>query len=160
MATPDFDAEATIVNTEVPLFVQEEASHETGIFVTVLRARLEDVDGRPSKWRAFEVWTRNRVYGLDPQFECIEVLDRRSGQVEPNNKVIGFKLGGGRLRDDTGVRYSYPFPLAGMEGMFARDARQVYTSRIERFVVRIRDLKARNDSRPTSWEDVLAGRAR
>lgn len=148
------EQEDTIVATKPPVFVTDRGN-DPGLQISVVKERAESVQINPNRWRAFEVWTKNRVYGLDQNMSCIEVLDRRTGQIDPDSKVLGYRLGGGRLRDASGVRYAYPFPLAGMEGMLAKGHRQVFTSRIERFVIRIRDLKARGDVKFTSWEDVI-----
>ena len=156
-AAPPYEEEDTIVATEPPVFVTDRNS-DPGIQITVVRERAESVNINPNRWRAFEVWTKNRVYGLDQSLSCIEVLDRRTGQVDSESKVLGYRLGGGRLREANGVRYAYPFPLAGMEGMLGRGHRQVFTSRIERFVIRIRDLRSRGEVKFATWEEVVADR--
>lgn len=150
----EVDQEATIVATEPPVFVTERQG-DSGLQISVVRERAEAAMINPNRWRAFEVWTKNRVYGLDQTMACIEVLDRRTGKVDAHSKVLGFRLGGGRLREASGVRYAYPFPLSGMEGMLGKDARQIFTSRVERFVIRIRDLKARAETKFSTWEDVV-----
>jgi hypothetical protein len=150
----ELDQEETVIASEPPVFVTDRST-DPGIQIAVVRERAESVTIHPNKWRAFEVWTKNRVYGLDQSLLCIEVLDRRTGKVDPESKVLGYRFGGGRLRENSGVRYAYPFPLAGMEGMLGKGQRQVFTSRIERFVIRIRDLRARGDIKFASWEDVV-----
>lgn len=154
----ELDQEETIVSTDPPVFVTDRSS-DPGIQIAVVRERAEAVNINPNRWRAFEVWTKNRVYGLDQTLACIEVLDRRTGKVDTESKVLGYRLGGGRLRETNGgVRYAYPFPLAGMEGMLGKGHRQVFTSRIERFVIRIRDLRARGDLKLATWEDLVSRR--
>lgn len=152
---PDIDQEETFVDA-APVFVTDRVS-DPGLQIVVVKERAETVSINPNRWRAFEVWTKNRVYGLDQSLTCIEVLDRRTAKVDADSKVLGYRLGGGRLREPSGVRYAYPFPLAGMEGMLGKGHRQVFTSRIERFVIRIRDLKARGELKFATWEDVVAG---
>ena len=137
----------------LPVFVTERQS-DPGMQISVVREQATGATIHSNRWRAFEMWTKNRVYGLDQSMRCVEVLDRRSGRIDEQNKVLGYRLGGGRSREGDDVRYAYPFPLAGMEGMLSRDDRQVFTSRIERFVIRIRDLRARSDVPFSSWEDV------
>lgn len=152
----DFDPEDTVVVADLPVFVSDNST-DPGVQIVIVRERAESSSINPNKWRAFEVWTKNRVYGLDQALTCIEVLDRRTGSVDVDSKVLGYRLGGGRLREASGVRYAYPFPLAGMEAMLGKGQRQVFTSRIERFVIRIRDLRARGDIKFSSWEDVAQG---
>jgi hypothetical protein len=105
-------------------------------------------------WRAAEIWTKRRVYGLDSTFLCTEVLDRATGRAETKHDLLGARLGGGRLREKEGVRFSYPLPLPGMEAMFMKGTRYGYTSIVERMVVRIRVLETASDEVPPSWEDI------
>ncbi len=107
-------------------------------------------------WRAAEVWTKNRVYGLDSTMKCIEIIHRESGKPEPSHSMLGTRLGGGRLREGGMVRFSYPFPLPGMEAMFTEGKKCGYTSVVERFILRVRVLYTREDEAQPSWEDVAA----
>lgn len=107
-------------------------------------------------WRAAEVWTKNRVYGLDSTMKCIEIIHRESGKPEASHSMLGTRLGGGRLREGGMVRFSYPFPLPGMEAMFTEGKKCGYTSVVERFILRVRVLYTREDEAQPSWEDVAA----
>jgi hypothetical protein len=123
-----------------------------GVEVIVIRDR-SSAKKRRGVWRAYEVWTRNRIYGIDATFRCHVVLDRRSGALEDQNPCTGLRLGGGRTKVAAGTRVSYPFPLVGMEAMFTDGKRQIYTSRVERFVIRVREMQTKTDDSP-SWEDI------
>ncbi|MBI4954910.1 MAG: hypothetical protein HY908_23005 [Myxococcales bacterium] len=96
----------------------------------------------PVPWRAVEVWTRNRIYGLDAQLTCIEVIDRISGRAEHNHVMLGARLSGGQRRDGSVVSISQPFPVPGTDAVFkhqpARKGAFGRTSRVERVVVRVR----------------------
>jgi hypothetical protein len=127
-----------------------------GIEVVVMRERVLPRAKRGA-WRAFEVWTKNRIYGVDTSFNCMVVLDRRTGQIDPDNAVSGLRLGGGRLRAGGVTRVSYPFPLVGMEAMFTDGRKQIYTSRVERFVVRVREVVTKGDNEPLTWEEIAEG---
>jgi hypothetical protein len=107
-------------------------------------------------WRAAEVWTKRRVYGLDSTFRCVEILDRETGRPEATHEMLGARLGGGRLRDKEGVRFSYPLPLPGMEAMFSKGKKHGYTSAVERMVVRIRVLHTTADEVAPSWDDIAS----
>jgi hypothetical protein len=109
------------------------------------------------RWRAFEVWTRNRVYGLDANLVCFVTLDRKSKQIDKNPSIKGFKLGGGRSRVGNSTKIAYPFPVIGMEAMFTDGKRRIHTSKTERFVIRIRELSLRVEDDTTSWEDLASG---
>jgi hypothetical protein len=39
--------------------------------------------GERKPWRAAEVWTKRRVYGLDSTFKCVEILDRETARGGP-----------------------------------------------------------------------------
>lgn len=112
--------------------------------------------GERRPWRAAEVWTKRRVYGLDSTFRCVEILDRESGRPELTHEMLGARLGGGRLRDKEGVRFSYPLPLPGMEAMFSKGKKHGYTSAVERMVVRIRVLHTTADETVPSWDDIAS----
>jgi hypothetical protein len=105
-------------------------------------------------WRAAEIWTKRRVYGLDSTFKCFEVLDRETGRPESNHELIGARLGGGRLREKDTVKFSYPLPLPGMEAMFMKGRKHGYTSAVDRMIVRVRVLHTSADDATPSWEEI------
>ncbi|MDB4947241.1 MAG: hypothetical protein JWP97_6775 [Labilithrix sp.] len=106
-------------------------------------------------WRAAEIWTKRRMYGLDSTFRCIEVVDRRTGKPEPGHELLGARLGGGRLRERDTVRYSYPLPLPGMEAMFTKGKKHGYTSPVEKTIMRVRVLHTSADESP-AWDHLGA----
>ena len=124
---------------------------ESGIEIALVR---EDATPRRARtpWRAIEVWTKNRVYGMDSSFICIEVVDRASGKLDPNHPILGGRLGGGRRRGTKGQMLSHPLPLPGTEAMFLRNKKQGYTSIVERVILRVRALRVRSN---VTWEQVL-----
>jgi hypothetical protein len=112
--------------------------------------------GERRPWRAAEVWTKRRVYGLDSTFRCVEILDRQTGRPEPTHEMLGARLGGGRMREKDTVRFSYPLPLPGMEAMFTKGKKHGYTSAVEKMVVRIRVLHTSADETAPSWDDIAS----
>jgi len=126
-----------------------------GIELVVVEEQ-QTAGGERRPWRAAEVWTKRRVYGLDSTFRCVDVLDRETGRPEPGHEMLGARLGGGRLRQRDKVRFSYPLPLPGMEAMFSKGKKHGYTSVIERMVVRVRVLQTSGDEVAPSWEDIAS----
>jgi hypothetical protein len=110
--------------------------------------------GARKPWRAAEIWTKRRVYGLDSTFKCVEILDRETGRPEVGHDILGARLGGGRLREKDTVRFSYPLPLPGMEAMFLKGKKHGYTSAVERMIVRIRVLHTSADEAIPSWDEI------
>ncbi len=107
-------------------------------------------------WRAAEIWTKRRVYGLDSSFKCFEILARETGRLEAGHELVGARLGGGRLREVDTVRFSYPYPLPGMEAIFMKGKKHGYTSPVERMIVRVRVLHtAAGETLPT-WDEIAS----
>ncbi|MDB5213212.1 MAG: hypothetical protein JWO86_1139 [Myxococcaceae bacterium] len=128
---------------------------DSGIEMLVIDEK-QTSGGERRPWRAAEVWTKRRVYGLDSTFRCVEILDRETGRPELTHEMLGARLGGGRMRDPDAVRFSYPLPLPGMEAMFSKGKKHGYTSAVERMVVRIRVLHTTADETAPSWDDIAS----
>ena len=138
---------------EIPAAPPRSAGKSIELFV-IDETQLPGGERRP--WRAAEVWTKRRVYGLDSTFKCIEILNRETGRPELSHELLGARLGGGRLREKDTVRFSYPLPLPGMEAMFMKAKKHGYTSIVERMIVRIRVLHTSPDEALPSWDEVAS----
>ena len=68
--------------------------------------------------QTLEVWTRNRVYVLDPHLVCVGVADLGGGPPDPRHPFVGYRLVGGQHRDGDTFELSYPFPRPGTEAVF------------------------------------------
>ncbi len=109
------------------------------------RVTLEgSVPDQGAPYRALEVWTQNRLYLVDSNFVCAEVIDRRTGLPDPKHSVLGTRLAGGQRRYGKTMHQAKPFPVPGTEAVFERTAangRRVpasVTSKVERVVLHIR----------------------
>jgi hypothetical protein len=122
--------------------------------VVVEESQLPGGERKP--WRAAEVWTKRRVYGLDSTFKCVEILDRETGRTVQKHEMLGARLGGGRRREKDRVRFSYPLPLPGTEAMFMKGKKHGYTSVVERMIVRVRVLDTGVDEVSPSWDDIAS----
>lgn len=122
-----------------------------------IEVRVVPEHGSPAaseRWRAYEIWTRRHVYGLDGALTCFEILERESGRLVERHAILGSKLGGGRLREAGLARFANPLPLPGMEAMFMSGKKHGYTSAVERVVLRVRVLHTRPDEAGPTWEEV------
>lgn len=140
----------------VPGVSEPPKSGEVGGIELMIIDEQQVSGGERRPWRAAEVWTKRRVYGLDSTFRCVEILDRESGRPELTHEMLGARLGGGRMRDKEGVRFSYPLPLPGMEAMFSKGKKHGYTSGVERMIVRVRVLHTTADEQAPSWDDIAS----
>jgi len=131
----------------LPPFVEVELVYETG------RPGMQ-----PSRWRAFEIWTRNRVYSCDWTMTCIEVIDRKTGNQDPDNSLIGCRLSGGQVRNEEAIEVTYPCPRPGCEAVFEHAARKgfITTSTVTRVVLRLRVLTVPHQQIKPTWDDLTS----
>ena len=129
-------------------FVEVELVYETG------KPGME-----PSQWRAFQIWTRNRIYSCDWTMTCIEVVDRKSGKQDQEHTLLGCRLSGGQVRQNDAIEVTYPCPRPGCEAVFEHPTRRGYitTSTVTRVVMRLRVLTVPHQQVNPTWDD-LTGR--
>lgn len=98
-------------------------------------------------WRALEVWTSNRIYGLNRDLVCIEVFNRPQNTPDPAHPLLGSRLVCGQRQYRSSVHVAFPFPVPGTTAAFVRPtpptmprARSIptsLTSKVERVVLRV-----------------------
>lgn len=114
-------------------------------------------------WCAVEVWTQNRVYGLDGALECRVVRDRRTNVTQDDHPVLGARLLGGQRRAEDGriTHVAHPFPRRGMAAVFATGMgarlRVSETSSVTRVVVRQRVVELTAEAAPPTWDAIVGG---
>lgn len=121
------------------------------IEVRIIRDDTADHGRMP--WRAFEVWTKNHLYGFDSGLYCIDVVDRVAGKRVTQHAMLGAKLGGGRWLGDRSRAICYPLPLPGTVALTMHKGKQSETSLVERVVMRIR-VVATPEGPSETWEDI------
>lgn len=105
-----------------------------------------------------EVWTQNRLYLVDTNMICTGVIDRRTGERDPNHSNLGARLGGGQRRYGKTLHVARPFPVPGTEAVFERlDKKRAagVTSKVERVVMHIRVTSIVLDEQG-AWDDVTS----
>jgi hypothetical protein len=131
-----------------PPFVEVELVYERG------QAGMSTED-----WKAVEVWTRNRIYVVDWNMRCIEVVDRKSGKADGAHALLGAILAGGQVQSEDGMEMTFPLPRPNTEAVFEyHDARKGYvsTSTVTRVVFRLRVLSVPKANVKPLWEQLTS----
>ncbi len=118
-------------------------------------------------WRAIEIWTQNRIYGVEATMRCTEVVDRATGARQVDHPILGSSLLGGQKRDDAGSISSVcvPYPEPGTVAVFSArvgDRMKISeTSTVTRVVLRQHrvDLPKSTDA-ASPWETLAGAYAR
>lgn len=111
-------------------------------------------------WRAIEIWTRNRIYGVDGAMICVSVTDRATDAQQTDHPAIGARLLGGqhRAKDGTIEWVAHPLPARGGAAVFARRFGKRLnvseTSDVTRVVVRQRVVEVGPDGVPPAWDEI------
>jgi hypothetical protein len=105
--------------------------------------------------RVVEIWTRERVYSLDAQYVCQEVIDLASGQKKPRHLLLGSRLVGGQQGDEL----TFPVPMPGGEAVFQKldgkgRARLQITSKVTRVILHVRRVKISVTEQKNAWSQV------
>lgn len=167
-APPSWDDEPTIVWSPPDWDPEDGKAPEPSPVAATPPENLIEVDVReiPSSValgsyarRAYEIWTKNRIYALNAQLECIEVIDLATGQSAPNHPFIGARAAGGQLRSERENSISFPLPVPGGEAVFQRrDAqsriRLSITSRVVRVVMHVHRVSIATTDRDGAWKRI------
>lgn len=109
-------------------------------------------------FRVLEVWTRNRIYVMDPTMICVEVTDRASGQADPRHGLLGHRLVGGQFRDGEVAEISCPYPRPGSEAVFepaeGSQANYSRTSTVTRVVLRLHVVTVAPSHEVPTWDEI------
>ena len=110
-------------------------------------------------WRMLEVWTQNRVYGIDATMRCVDVVDQGTQQVIPSHGLIGARLVGGQRREGEKMHLSHPFPRPGTEAVFEQAAGRLssfsHSSTVTRVVLRLRMITIGPGGQVPTWDEIV-----
>lgn len=175
---PTWDGESTAV---IPQPVFEEPAHDPTphdqtppegvplaaperppIEVEVRRISSASVLGKRTQ-SAYEIWTKNRVYSLDANLCCVEVIDLASGRSEKKHPFIGATLVGGQLRTDAGTELTFPLPTPSSEAVFQtvdahKRVRLSITSRVTRVILHVQRVQVGTDQSDSTWDRIASSR--
>jgi hypothetical protein len=158
---------ASLSTTTLPLGSRTAPASEAGANRerNAIEVQVHQVDTAPAlaahAHRVLEVWTRGRVYTLDAQFVCVEVIELKTGQPSPRHPLLGSRLVGGQVRKARAEELTLPFPTPGSEAVFqgldgkGRPRLQV-TSRVKRVILHVRRVRVSLAERENAWQK-LAG---
>ncbi len=108
--------------------------------------------------RTVEVWTRNRIYTVDPMMTCVEVTHRLDSIRDPQHPFLGSKLVGGQHREGDVIQLSYPYPRPGTEAVFEHPGGKMggfsRTSTVMRVVLRLHIITVAPTSVAPTWAEL------
>ena len=133
-------------------------SVSTSPFIEVELAYVRGSAGMPTEgWQAVEVWTQNRVYVVDWNMRCIEVIDAKTREPDRAHALLGALLAGGQVQTEDGLEMTYPLPRPGTDAVFEYTAPRagfITTSRVSRVVVRLRVLTVAREQASSKWDEI------
>jgi len=115
-------------------------------------------------WAMVEVWTQNRIYRVDVNMVCIDVVEIGSNASDREHGLLGARLLGGQHTEQGATFLSHPFPRPGTEAVFeqSRPGGGVmfsHSSTVTRVVLRLRQLSIMTGGAEPTWDQIaMAGR--
>jgi hypothetical protein len=111
----------------------------------------------------YEIWTKNRVYALDPTLVCVDVIDLATGQSDKKHGFLGGQLVGGQRRVSDNNELTFPLPTPGSEAVFqTNDAhgrpRLVVTSKVTRVILHVQVVRVAEPQRDDTWGAIASTR--
>ncbi len=122
--------------------------------------RDTDATMQPGSVVVLEIWTRNRIYHVDANMTCVDVINRASGAAETHHTLKGTRLTGGQRRSKStmAIEIVVPYPVPGTEAVFKhpgkRGAQYGQTSTVERVVLKMRKLVVGAVAAEPAWEEI------
>jgi len=112
---------------------------------------------------AYEIWTKNRVYALDPTLVCTDVIDLATGQSDRKHAFLGGQLVGGQRRVEDNNELTFPLPTPGSEAVFQtydanRRPRLVITSKVTRVILHVQIVRVAEKQKDDTWGAIASSR--
>ena len=105
-----------------------------------------------------EIHTQNRVYHVDVNMRCIEVVDIATDRPLGDHGLLGARLLGGQHNDDTTTYLSHPLPRPGSEAVFEQrrkaDVVFSHSSTVTRVVLRLRQVSIVTGGEQRGWHEI------
>lgn len=111
----------------------------------------------------YEIWTRNRVYALDANLTCIDVIDLASGTSDKRHPFVGGKLVGGQRRVGEANELTFPLPTPGAEAVFqtldgSGRPRLNVTSKVTRAILHVQVIRVAEQAKSDTWGKITSSR--
>jgi len=111
-------------------------------------------------WHMLEIWTQNRIYAVDSNMRCIDVIDQASQKSDPEHGLLGARLVGGQHREGERMHLSHPFPRPGTEAVFeqltkGKAAKFSHSSTVTRVVLRLRHVTIGSGVEVPTWDEIV-----
>ena len=106
--------------------------------------------------RVVEIWTSRRVYSVNAQFVCVEVIDLQSGSCDHAHPFLGSRLVGGQLEKAEVEELVFPVPTPGSEAVFQKQdakgrTRLQVTSKVKRVILHVRRVRVDLTKTEAAW---------
>ena len=134
-----------------------------------LEVQVHKVDTEPAltaiAHRVIEIWTGQRVYSVNAQFVCVEVIDLASGSCDPQHPFLGSRLVGGQVKRAELEELVFPVPTPGSEAVFQKEdakgrTRLQVTSRVKRVILHVRRVRVDLAKSVAAWGKLTTGAGR
>lgn len=112
-------------------------------------------------WAMLEVWTQNRVYSIDVNMRCLDVVDIGTQKSVRDHELIGARLLGGQHNEADKTHLSHPYPRPGTEAVFEQTRPKggsifSHSSTVTRVVLRLRQLTIVTGGAEPTWDQIAA----
>ncbi|MBK8999239.1 MAG: hypothetical protein IPM35_26265 [Myxococcales bacterium] len=157
---PDFDLRGRVAAPDPSSPVAAPKAERPPIEVEVRKLSASSAKRAPP---AYEVWTKNRVYALDPMLVCVDVIDLATGQSDKKHGFLGGQLVGGQRRVNDNNELTFPLPTPGSEAVFQtldmnRRPRLVVTSKVTRVILHVQIVRVAETQKDDTWSAIASTR--